>query len=79
MPFPKDISLKVNIIVQFEFELVYFEAAVQHFSHYTTGISLAIIDDLYTKVDCLWHNKLLNKSSLETFTICLIYVINIHQ
>ena len=33
--FPK--SLKVNIIVQLEFELTYFETVIQHFSHYTTG------------------------------------------
>ena len=38
--FPKGISPKVNIIVQLEFELAYFEATVRHFSHYTLGTSL---------------------------------------
>ena len=33
--FSNDISLKVNVIVQLEFKLTYFKAAVQHFSHYT--------------------------------------------
>ena len=36
VPFPKGISAKVNVIVWQEFELIYFEAAVQHFSHYAT-------------------------------------------
>ena len=34
--FPKVISLKVNIIMGLEFELTYFEAAVQYYNHYTT-------------------------------------------
>ena len=34
--FLKDICLKVNVIAPLEFELVYFESAVQHFSLYTT-------------------------------------------
>ena len=28
---------KVNLMVQLEFELAYFEVEVQHFSHYSTG------------------------------------------
>ena len=35
--FPKGISLKVNVIELLEIELTYFEAAVQHFNHYTMG------------------------------------------
>ena len=34
--FPKGICMKVNVIVEVEFELSYFEAAVQHFIHYAT-------------------------------------------
>ena len=34
--FPKGISLKVNIIAQQEFELAYYDIAVQYVSHYTT-------------------------------------------
>ena len=33
--FPKGINLKVNKIAQLKFELTYFEAAVEHFSHNT--------------------------------------------
>ena len=34
-PLLKGISQKVNIIVQVEFELAYFEVTIQHFSNYT--------------------------------------------
>ena len=34
--FPENISPKVNIIMQLEFKLAYFNVAVQHVSHYTT-------------------------------------------
>ena len=34
----KGISPKMNVIVQLEFELVYYDVTVQHFSHYTTAI-----------------------------------------
>ena len=33
--FPKGISLKVYVIIWADFELIHFEAAVQHFSHYS--------------------------------------------
>ena len=32
--FPKSISPKTNVMARLEFELAYFEATVQHFSHY---------------------------------------------
>ena len=38
--FPRYISPKVNMIARLEFELAYFEVAVQYFIHYTTGDSL---------------------------------------
>ena len=34
--FPKGLNLKMNQIAQLEFKLAYFEAADQHFPHYTT-------------------------------------------
>ena len=37
MPFPRGISPKVNVIARMRLELTYSEAAVQHFSHCTTG------------------------------------------
>ena len=41
--FPKDISLKLNVIERLEFELAYFEATVQHFSYYATGTRIPCI------------------------------------
>ena len=35
-----DISPKVNVIERLEFELTYFETAVQHFNYYTTKVAL---------------------------------------
>ena len=35
--FYKDISLKMNIIAQLEFELACFKVAVRHFNYYTMG------------------------------------------
>ena len=42
--FPKGISLKVTVIVQLEIKLTYFEATVQHFSHYTMETPTLVID-----------------------------------
>ena len=36
--FPKSVSSNVNVIARLEFELAYFEAAVQHISYYATEI-----------------------------------------
>ena len=41
--FPKSINPKVNAITQLEFELPYYDAAVQHISHDTTGAPLYFI------------------------------------
>ena len=35
--FPKSIRLKVNIMASLEFELAYYDFAVEHLSHYTMG------------------------------------------
>ena len=40
--FPKGISPKVNVIAQLEFELAYFEAAVQRYSHYAIRVNRVI-------------------------------------
>ena len=37
--FPKVICSKVNVIALLEFELAYYDSAVQRFNHYTTGTS----------------------------------------
>ncbi len=37
--FPKGICSKVDVIARLEFELAYFEAVVQHFSHSATATS----------------------------------------
>ena len=36
--FLKDSCPKVNVIVQIDFELVYYDGAVQHLRHYVMGI-----------------------------------------
>ena len=36
LTFPESIRSKVNIIPRLEFELAYFKAAIQHFSHNAT-------------------------------------------
>ena len=38
--FLKSICSKVNVLVQLEFELIYYDSAVQHFNHYTTRTPL---------------------------------------
>ena len=38
--FPKGISPKVNIMAWLEFELAYYNYAVQHFNHYNTNNSI---------------------------------------
>ena len=51
MPFLRAISLKMNVIERLEFELVYFGAAFQYFSHYATGtLPLAEEPRLETKI-----------------------------
>ena len=35
--FPKGICQKVKVIVWLDFELVYYDSAVQHYNHYTAG------------------------------------------
>ena len=37
IPFPRGISLKVNVIVQLDFNLAYYNVTVQHVSHDTPG------------------------------------------
>ena len=37
LQFPEGICLKVNVIARLEFELAYYDSAVQHFKRYTTG------------------------------------------
>ena len=38
--FPNSISLKVNVIARIEFELAYYDVAIQPLKHYATGTSL---------------------------------------
>ena len=37
--FPKDINLKVNVLLRQEFELAYDDVTVKHVSHYATETS----------------------------------------
>ena len=43
--FPKDTSLKVNIIAQLEFELTYYNITVQHISNYAMGTPYQIFNN----------------------------------
>ena len=40
--FPRSMSLKLSVIMWLEFELTYYDVAVQHFSHYAMGTTLQI-------------------------------------
>ena len=40
IPFPKGISLKVNVIAQLKFELTYNDVVAQHVNHYSMGTFL---------------------------------------
>ena len=57
--FSKGTSPKVNLIARLEFELVYFEATVQHFSHFCTG----------TPTQAKKENKFIPYSVLFIFSI----------
>ena len=50
----KDICPKVNIIVQLEFELTYYNSAVYRFNHYTMRTPSPILDEAV----CISHNTL---------------------
>ena len=60
--FPKGICPKVNVIARLEFELAYYNSAVQRFNHYATRTRPRSI--LYYKIDfwlivwVSWHVKL---------------------
>ena len=41
--FPKGITLKANLIARVELELANSDVAVQHFSHYITGLPFGIM------------------------------------
>ena len=45
MPFLKGISSKVNVIAKIEFELVYYDIAVQRINHYAWETTLSSIAD----------------------------------
>ena len=44
--FPKGICLKVNVIAQLEFELVYYDPIVQHFNHYAMGTPFYVFEGI---------------------------------
>ena len=53
--FPKGICVKMNIKVYLEFELAYFEVAVQHFSHNAMGASPNRLKYCYTILKILFN------------------------
>ena len=42
--FPMSICPRVNVIARLEFELAYYDSAVQPFNHYTSGTPLALLN-----------------------------------
>ena len=50
MPFSRSICPKVNVIVRQEFELAYYDLAVQRFNHYTTATPTSTWSTLIIKV-----------------------------
>ena len=64
--FPNAITPKVNVIARLEFELIYFEATVQHFRHYTSNTSKGNIWNLGT----VWKLFVLHRNTLYRITIC---------
>ena len=65
--FPKGISLKVNVIVQLEFEFVYYDLVIQHFNHYAGGTLLNLIfQTIYKVVMEEWFVHMFTHSSQVT-------------
>ena len=68
--FPKSISLKLNVVARLEFELAYFEAVVQHCSHYVNPynkkkvncqlVELAVLADQIANMESEKPEKILN-------------------
>ena len=54
--FPKVINPKVNLIAWLEFELVYSEAAVQHFSHHAMKITPKIQGEVGSCISYMFEN-----------------------
>ena len=70
--FPEGISLKVKLIARLEFELAYFDAAVQHFRLYareTQPLIAAMLKKMFRSWKLALSNMLLN--SLLRFTLKL--------
>ena len=76
--FPKGIFLKVNIIAQLEFEIVYYNPAVHRFNHYTTRTPLENFE--FKPVKLCKKNDLLPDSAhveglVNTYIYIYIYVV----
>ena len=69
---PKGINPKMNVIAWLEFELAYFKASIQHFSHYTMGTSphiyclVSLFKGISTFMGYLMPKQLLLKNSSDT-------------
>ena len=62
IPFSKSIIPKLNIIAWLEYDLVYFEAVVQHFSHYTTEMPsyFTSVKSMKGQIELLTSTRVLN-------------------
>ena len=71
--FPKCISLKVNVIERLEFELVYYDVTVRHFSHYTIGTTRSWMWLGSTYDTSLWETLYINMwSRFMVFSVTVI-------
>ena len=75
--FPKGISLKVNVIARLEFELTYYDAAVQHISHYSPPIisSEITLEDMMYNKKCR-TNFIANITQLQKRNLCYILTLD---
>ena len=58
--FPKGIKLKVNVIARLEFELAYYDAAVQKVRHYAMGDSPSFYEKKTTILRCGQRKRMMN-------------------
>ena len=71
--FPKSIRPKVNVIAQLEFELTYFEATVQLFSHYTTESSPFSLASLFNGISTFVGYLIQNHPCWRTVVVLLSF------
>ena len=70
--FSKGISPKVNVIARLEFELAFYDVAVQNISHYATGDPFNCLDPLDQSNLCKLF--VLNRNTWNRTAVCSLLV-----